>query len=69
VLKVRQKPYDLYLRVYGITATFLKEERHALTSQIRRSAVSIPSDIAEGYERKPSADKNIRYQTLESLIL
>ena len=55
-LKVWQKSYDLCLKVYRITATFPKEERYGLTSQIRRSAVSIPSNIAEGYGRKTTID-------------
>jgi len=68
-LKVWQKPDDLYLRLSRITGTFPKEEHYGLTSQIRRSAVSIPSDLAEGYDRKVNAYKNIRNQTFESLTL
>jgi len=55
-LKVWQKSYDLCLEVYRITAKFPKEERYGLTSQIRRSVVSIPSNIAEGYGRKTTLD-------------
>ncbi|MEE9516344.1 MAG: four helix bundle protein [Candidatus Adiutricales bacterium] len=47
-LKVWQKSYGLYLDHYRITKKFPKEERYGLTSPIRRSAVSIPSNIAEG---------------------
>ena len=46
-LNVWQKSYELCLMIYGITAEFPAEERYGLTSQIRRSAVSIPSNIAE----------------------
>jgi len=46
-----QKSYDLVLRIYQLTHTFPKEEMYGLTSQIRRSAVSIPSNIAEGFMR------------------
>ncbi len=46
-LKVWQKSYKLCLEIYRITAKFPKEERYDLTSQIRRSVVSIPSNIAE----------------------
>ena len=46
-LKVWQKSYELCLEIYRITAKFPNEERYGLTSQIRRSAVSIPSNIAE----------------------
>ena len=55
-LKVWQKSYELCLMIYRITTTFPNEERYGLTSQIRRSAVSIPSNIAEGYGRKTTAD-------------
>ena len=55
-LKVWQRAYRLCLEVYRITRTFPKEERYNLTSQIRRAAVSIPSNIAEGYGRKTTPD-------------
>ena len=42
--------------MYRITAKFPNEEKYGLTSQIRRSAVSIPSNIAEGYGRKTTVD-------------
>jgi len=51
-LKVWQKAYQLCLEIYKVTRDFPKEERYGLTSQIRRAAVSIPSNIAEGYGRK-----------------
>ncbi|MBW1993346.1 MAG: four helix bundle protein [Deltaproteobacteria bacterium] len=55
-LKVWQKSYELCLKIYRLTARFPREERYGLTSQIRRSAVSIPSNIAEGYGRKTTVD-------------
>jgi four helix bundle protein len=51
-----QKSYQLCLEVYRITANFPKDEKFVLTSQIRRSVVSVPSNIAEGYGRKTTAD-------------
>jgi len=51
-LKVRQKAYQLCLEIYRATRKCPKEEIYGLTSQIRRSSVSIPSNIAEGYGRK-----------------
>jgi len=51
-LKVWKKAYDLCLEIYKITNTFPASEKYGLTSQIRRSAVSIPSNIAEGHERQ-----------------
>ena len=55
-LKVWQKAYQLCLDVYKITKDFSTEEKFGLTSQIRRAAVSIPSNIAEGYGRKTTPD-------------
>jgi len=53
-LLVWQKAMDLVTSIYQITASFPNEERFGLTSQIRRAAVSIPSNIAEGHGRKSS---------------
>ena len=47
-LKVWEKSHELALAVYHITAAFPREETYGLTSQIRRAASSIPSNIAEG---------------------
>ena len=55
-LKVWQKSYELCLKIYRMTTKFPKEEKYGLTAQIRRSAVSIPSNIAEGYGRKTTLD-------------
>ena len=55
-LRVWQKSYELCLKIYGIAPKFPTEEKYGLTSQIKRSAVSIPSNIAEGYGRKTTAD-------------
>jgi four helix bundle protein len=55
-LKVWQKSYQLCLEIYKITKGFPKEETYSLTSQIRRAAVSIPSNIAEGYGRKTTPE-------------
>jgi four helix bundle protein len=51
-LIVWQKAMDLVEAVYKATASFPKEETHALTSQIRRAVVSIPANIAEGQGRR-----------------
>lgn len=51
-LIVWQKGMDLVVSVYILTKKFPREEIYALTSQMRRAAVSIPSNIAEGKCRK-----------------
>ena len=51
-LIVWQKAMDLVTEIYQVTATFPNEERFGLSSQMRRAAASIPSNIAEGHGRK-----------------
>lgn len=55
-LIVWQKAISLVLKLYAETKIWPKEEVYGLTSQIRRSAVSIPSNIAEGYGRNSTGD-------------
>jgi len=50
-LIVYQKAYKLTLEIYRITKNYPKEEIYGLISQMRRSSVSIPCNIAEGYRR------------------
>ncbi len=57
-LKIWQESRILVKSVYTLTANFPKEEIYGLTSQIRRAAVSIPSNIAEGTGR--SSDKEFQ---------
>lgn len=51
-LKVWEKGHLFTLEVYKVTKLFPKEEMYGLTSQLRRSAASIPSNIAEGCGKK-----------------
>lgn len=51
-LTVWQKSIELVLEIYRLTDEFPKSELYGLTSQMRRAAVSVPSNIAEGYSRK-----------------
>ncbi len=55
-LKVWQKGHELTLAVYQSTHLFPKEELYGLTSQLRRSAASIPANIAEGCGRSGNAE-------------
>ena len=50
-LKIWQKGIEIVKDVYTITRSFPNEEMYGLTSQMRRSAVSIPSNVAEGFRR------------------
>ena len=50
-LIVYQKSYKLALEIYQTTKNYPKEEIYGLTSQMRRSSVSIPCNTAEGYRR------------------
>jgi four helix bundle protein len=51
-----QKSYKLVLEIYKLTGAFPKSEMFALSHQMRKAAVSIPSNIAEGYGRKHKAE-------------
>ncbi len=57
--------------MYGLTKEFPREEIYGLSSQMRRAAVSIPSNIAEGFQRSGIRDKikffNIAQGSLEEL--
>lgn len=55
-LVVWQKSLNLVLKIYDYTNSFPKEEKFAIVDQIRRSAVSIPSNIAEGFGRYGSGE-------------
>jgi four helix bundle protein len=51
------KPHELVLAIYTLTATFPKPETYGLSLQIRRSAVSVPANIAEGFRRRSRTEK------------
>jgi four helix bundle protein len=53
-LKVWQRAMDFTVRIYALSSTFPQSERFGLTSQIRRAAVSIPLNIAEGAAADPT---------------
>jgi len=56
-LIVWQKAHQVVLRVYRLTASYPKSELFGLVSQMRRAAVSVPANIAEGFKRRGQPDK------------
>jgi four helix bundle protein len=68
-LAVWQKAHQLVLAIYAFTAAFPRQETYGLSMQLRRDAVSIPANIAEGFRRRGKADKarfmNIAEESLE----
>jgi len=66
-LKVWQKGIEIVDKIYTITNKFPKEEIYGLSSQMRKAAVSIPSNIAEGFVRHHSKEyKQFLYIALGS---
>src|ERR1051326_5458342 len=63
-----QKSHELVLMVYTLTAQYPKHELFGLVSQSRRCAVSIPSNIAEGFKRKSKNDSVHFYNMAESSL-
>ena len=68
-LIVWRKAHQFVLSVYRFTDTFPKTELYGLTSQIKKAAISIPANIAEGFKKKTKPDKarfmNIAQGSLE----
>ena len=64
-LVVWQKGMDIVTKIYDLTRDFPASEIYGLTSQIRRCAVSVPSNMAEGYGRR-STQEYIRFLQIAS---
>ncbi|EIM63159.1 four helix bundle protein [Desulfobacter postgatei] len=56
-LIVWQKAHAFVLAIYSFTQSFPKHELYGLTSQLRRAAISIPANIAEGFRKQSANDK------------
>ena len=57
-LLIWQKGFQIAVKSYGLVSSFPKEEKYAISSQITKAAVSIPSNIAEGSSRSSMKDYN-----------
>src|SRR5215211_6737535 len=70
-LLVWQKAHALVLKVYTVTGSFPNSELYGLVSQMRRAAVSVAANIAEGFKRRGRPDKarfmNVAQGSLEEL--
>lgn len=67
-LKAWQQAHNLVMAVYRKTRDFPSDEKYGLVSQMRRSAVSVAANIAEGFGRKTAKDKrNFYHMALGSL--
>lgn len=63
-----QKAHQLVLSVYKATEKFPKNELYCLIPQMRRAAISIPSNIAEGFKRKGKKDSGHFYNISEGSL-
>jgi four helix bundle protein len=67
-LIVWQKAHEFVLKTYGLTKQFPPEERFCLIPQIRRAAISIPANVAEGFRKRGPADKNRFFNTSQGSL-
>ena len=67
-LDVWKAAHGLVLNVYKMTRALPSDERFGLVSQMRRAAVSVPANIAEGFKRRGQADKAHFYNMAEASL-
>ena len=68
-LNVYNKCIDLVSEIYDLTKSFPSNEKFGLVSQLRRSAISIPSNIAEGSSRKTAKERKRFYEISRSSLV
>jgi four helix bundle protein len=67
-LLVWQKAHQFVLAIYKLTATFPRQEQYGLSTQMRRAAVSVPANIAEGFRKRGRLDKARFMNTAEGSL-
>ena len=67
-LIVWQKAHDLVINIYKMTTLFPYEEKFGLVSQMRRAAVSVPANVAEGFVKRGIKDKCNYYNTAQGSL-
>jgi four helix bundle protein len=63
-----QKAHEFVIKIYKITKSFPSDERFGLVSQMRRSAVSVPANVAEGCIKRGIKDKSNFYNTAQGSL-
>jgi four helix bundle protein len=67
-LEVWKKAHRFVLGIYKLSSRFPGDERFGLTSQLRRAAVSVPANIAEGFIKRGKSDKTRFYNISEGSV-
>ncbi|MCH7761100.1 four helix bundle protein [candidate division TA06 bacterium] len=67
-LEVWRKAHEFVLNVYQVTKKFPQEERYGLALQMRRAAISVPANIAEGFTKRTLKDKSHYYNVAQGSL-
>ncbi len=67
-LVVWQKAHELVIEIYKITKLFPRDEKFSLISQMRRAAISVPANIAEGFIKRSIKDKSNFYNMAQGSL-
>jgi four helix bundle protein len=67
-LIVWQRAHEFVLRTYELTKQFPREDQYCLIPQLRRAAISIPANIAEGFKKRGFLDKNRFFNTSQGSL-
>ena len=67
-LIVWQRAHEFVLRTYELTKQFPRDEQYCLIPQLRRAAISIPANIAEGFKKRGIPDKNRFFNTSQGSL-